>query len=318
MKRLRLSAAFVAIALLSPAIAAAGPAEDSIVAESLFQDAKKLIEQGRFGEACPKLAESARLAPGVGVLLNLGGCYERTGKVASAWAALSEAADRAKAANDTSREKLARDRANALSARLPKLVIDAPAMDGLTIERDGQSIPKAALGQAIPIDPGDHTIVARAPGHEDSTRHVTAEEGKTAHIAIGALTVKSIKSAKRTKNTKSGIGGRGIGAIIAGGLGLVGLGVGIGTGLAASSKMSSARALCKDSTAGTGCPQDALTLQSDASPLATISTVGFITAGVGGAAALGLALSGSSSDGDLDTGVSLRVAPGSLSLGGSF
>ena len=49
-------------------------------AESLFQEARKLMDAKRYGEACPKLVASHKLAPAVGTLLNLADCYERGGQ----------------------------------------------------------------------------------------------------------------------------------------------------------------------------------------------------------------------------------------------
>lgn len=173
--------------LLAPAGRALADAttDQQIAAEALFQEAKGLIEEGRFAEACPKLAESHRLSPAIGVLLNLGGCYEKTGRIASAWATLNEAADRARAAQDPTREKLARDRADALAPRLPRLSIElaTPAPDAV-VERDGSVVPAALLGQPIPVDPGDHEIKLSAPGRTSRTVRVTVREGEAKVIQL--------------------------------------------------------------------------------------------------------------------------------------
>lgn len=180
----------VALVLFIPAAASAetgkSGAEASASAHSLFLSARAAMEKGSFEEACPKLEESMRLDPAIGTQLNLADCYERVGKVASAWAAFLDAASMAKTGRQAEREKLARHRAKVLEPRLPKLVIDAdasaePAMD---ILRDGVTVGSATWGTAIVVDPGSHDIVASAPGKMSWRTLVDAKEGQTARVTV--------------------------------------------------------------------------------------------------------------------------------------
>src|SRR5271154_3787145 len=70
-----------------PATAAAdepSPA-NTVLAETLFREGKELMAAKQFDAACPKLAESNRLDPGIGTLLALALCHEGEGRIASAW-----------------------------------------------------------------------------------------------------------------------------------------------------------------------------------------------------------------------------------------
>src|SRR5258708_3181799 len=82
-------------------------ANDVAMAQSLFDDAKKLVGEGRYADACVKFEQSQKLDPGMGTLFNLADCFEHVGKTASAWAGFLDVAAQAKAATQTQREQAA-------------------------------------------------------------------------------------------------------------------------------------------------------------------------------------------------------------------
>jgi len=149
----------------STAVARADGAE--LAATALFDEARKLMAQHKFAEACPKLAESQRLAPNGGTLINLAECYEHTGQTANAWGAWKDVAARANSAGRADAEQDAIARANALEPLLARLAIVIPAendVPGLIVKRDGLVVGRAEFGIPIPVDPGEHVIEATAPG----------------------------------------------------------------------------------------------------------------------------------------------------------
>jgi hypothetical protein len=151
--------------LAAPAGQARAQSRDPVMAQALFDEAKKLVEAGRVAEACPKFLASFRLDPKPGGAFNLGDCYERTGQTASAWARYLEAASLAEQAKQAERAAYARDAARALEPKLARLTIAVPkGVAGLEVKRDGAVIDPAAWGTAVPVDPGRHTIEAAAPG----------------------------------------------------------------------------------------------------------------------------------------------------------
>src|SRR5687767_12500948 len=96
--------------LLLPAIARADGPRDSLAAEVLFSEARALMKDGRWEEACPKLEASHSLDPALGTLLNLAECYAKVGRTASAWLRYREAAAVAVQQGQKEREGIARER----------------------------------------------------------------------------------------------------------------------------------------------------------------------------------------------------------------
>src|SRR6186713_2555584 len=88
--------------MLAPAVASAqADAQQKAAAEALFDEAYQLLAQGQYESACRRFEQSQEIDPGVGTLLYLGDCFERSGKTASAWATFREASSAALAAGQT-------------------------------------------------------------------------------------------------------------------------------------------------------------------------------------------------------------------------
>lgn len=178
--------------LLASRPALAQPAGDDrrTEAEALFVEGRRLMTEGRTAQACGKFAESQRLDPGVGTLLNLARCYARTGKTASAWSAYREAAGQARATGQTEREVAARAEADRLAPTLARFTLtlsDAAARQSLSVSVDGQPWPPALVGVETPVDPGPHTLVAAGPGLRSLTTHFDATPGRTTGVELRAL-----------------------------------------------------------------------------------------------------------------------------------
>jgi hypothetical protein len=240
---------------------------NSAAAQALFEQARTLMAQGRPAEACPKLEESQRLDPGSGTLLNLARCYEQAGRLASAWNQYLEAASAARSAGNKERETEARKRADALRPRLPSLVIavsaEARAIPGLEVLRDGELVGAPQLGVPIPTDSGEHTLEARAPGRipwkavvvlksESHTATVSvpmlaAESSAPAPAAVAAAAPPPTATQESAASGGSGLGGRRTLALVAGGVGVVALGVGTAFGLKSMSRHDEAEKYCNGS-----------------------------------------------------------------------
>lgn len=176
----------------SHAHAQAGPPSDVALAEALFREAKTLMGQGRYAEACPRLAESQRLDPGAGTLLTLALCLEGEGKTASAWVAFSDAARLAAKDGRADREKLARKHMDDLDKVLCKLVLRVPdavaSLPGLEVAVDGKQVARAVFGVPTPVDPGVHHVLVRARGKQDARLDVVVDRpGAVVSVDVPSL-----------------------------------------------------------------------------------------------------------------------------------
>lgn len=291
-----------ATACLLGALVCASPARgqggaDKAAAQVLFDEGKALLTDGRYAEACPKLEESLRLDRGIGTLLYLAECFERTGRTASAWVHFTEAAELAKQEQDA-REKIASDRAERLAPLLSTLAIEVPAaseVPGLAVMRDGTEIGRPLWGRATPVDPGEHVLRAAAPGRVVWESKVTVRASSDRVVVRVPPLVAAApppappprieqppKIIDRPPPPSSGATQRILGLGV-GGLGLVSVGVGAVFGLSAISKNDRADAACP---AG-ACTPEGVSLGEDALRQANVSTVFFVVGGVlvaGGAA----------------------------------
>ncbi len=184
---MRAASSFAVIAAACAWLVAAGSAQaqrprTSAAATAQFDKGRALMKAKQYAQACAAFERSQALDAQWGTLYNLAGCYARSGKLASAWAAYRELAQRD---TNPSRRKDARIKARALIERLPKLVIQAPdPPPGFTVTLDGTDV-TAMVGADSPIDLGEHRLHASAPAHHDFDTIVSVDaERQVFSVAI--------------------------------------------------------------------------------------------------------------------------------------
>lgn len=330
LRSIRAGFGIAAVCVLSPLPARATTPADSAAAQALFDQAKRLLKEGKAAEACPKLEESQRLDPGSGTLINLARCYEQTDRTAAAWNKYLEAAAAAAASGNTQREKEARARAASLRPTLSELVIDvsaeAKAVSGLEITRDGERVGPAQWGEPIPTDPGEHHVAASAPGRQPWQSVIVVKgPGGTFTARIPALTPVSVvppaaasappspapSGTPAPAHEPGGLGTQRIIALAAGGVGVGGVIVGTIFGLKSKSHHDEAAQYCD----GNRCTDArGVSAGNAAYSAGTVSTVAMIVGGVGLAAGVTLWFTAPKAK----TGAALSIAPASLKLQGSF
>jgi hypothetical protein len=242
-------------------------------------------------------------------MLNLALCYEQEGKLASAWSRFLEVAAKARAAGQTDRARIGKERAAALAPKLSNIVVDVPPgsrVEGLEIRRDGVPVDQAEWGAAIPADAGPHTIEASAPNRKPWSQTITVADGaSTMRVAVGELAPLEAEPDRTTARAPAasptsppsapligastdegtqGPNGLKIAAVVTGGAGVAGIGVGAVFGALALAKHNEAVNACPSSF-GRTCPtKPGADAWNDAIGLGDVSTVAFIAGGVAVAA----------------------------------
>ena len=167
----------------------------------------------------------------------------------------------------------------------------------MQITRDGIAVRAPQWGVALPADSGEHEITASAPGYERFESKVTVTgEGSTATATVPALVPQLAAPApivsrpqpehvEPQPSANHGLGTPRTIALVAGGLGLVGVGLGTAFGLASKSKHDEAARYCN----GTACTdQRGVTSGNAAQRDGNLSTAMMIVGGVGLAAGVTL------------------------------
>jgi hypothetical protein len=238
------------------------------------------VAEGRPDEACRKFAESQRLDPGIGTLLNLARCYARTGRTASAWAAYREAAGNARATGQTEREVAARTEAERLEPTLSRLEVtltEAASRQRLSIVLDGQPWSSALIGVGTPVDPGEHTLVARGVGLRPWTTHFHSEPGGKTRVAIRALAAEPRRVATTPGPELEPWRWPHTAAVTVAGVGVAATVAGAVWGLDARSTYGRSDPYCN---AGNECEPAGLALREEAFDRARLATVAFSAGGV--------------------------------------
>lgn len=180
-----------------PATPGSGSSNDKVAAEALFEQGRSLVAQGKYAEACPRFADSQRLDPSSGTLLNLANCYEKLGRTATAWATYREAASAASATNRADYLAIAQRHADALVPKLAKLTATVTQpVDGMVVRRDGVEMARSEWGVPIPIDSGSHTVEAEAPGYKTwSTNVDVPQDGALVTVVVPTLEAAPVQAA---------------------------------------------------------------------------------------------------------------------------
>lgn len=273
------------------AFAQAGSPAD---AARLFDEANALMDKKDFQTACPKLERVIQIVPeAAGARLALGECFEGLGKTASALRAYELAVVALAKANDRARLAKTEQKVSALAAKVATLTLElgvqASNAKGLVVTLEGSAVPRTELGTARKLDAGTYGVEASADSMRPFKASVTLAdgekksvrvelEGQRADVQPEVTTLPQLPTAPDVSSATSYWGGQRIAAVVIGGVGVVGLGVGAALGVTAMSTLDESASSCNDET-DICSSQTGIDLRDEAILQSHVSTVGFVAGG---------------------------------------
>jgi hypothetical protein len=244
------------------------------------------MTEASYEIACAKFAESERLDPRVGTLINLALCEEALGLVATARRYWEQATDLARATGDA-RVTYTTDRFDAIDGKVPRLTVRLAGAvpPGTIVRRDDVELGLASLGTALPVDPGKHTVFAiaahRADGpvimvelHEGESKDIAVEVGAAVPEApeVRVTSAQPVAAPPAAGGTKASVR---LAAIASGAAGAVGLGLGTYFGFQAVAHQTGSPGVCH----GDVCDGEGAAVRRGAIQSADESTVAFVAGG---------------------------------------
>jgi hypothetical protein len=262
-------------------------------AERLFREGQRLMEERRFGEACPKFEAAYKKDLQLGTLLNLAYCHKEEGAVWQAWLEFKEADVKATELKRQDRKEFARQRMAELERSLARVVVEAPPKVELAeVLVDDRRVPEAEKGQVFAAEPGKRKLTFRAKGKQQAVQLVTIvkadrpqrvavpemeEQSSEASAPTSARSSETADAAPPEKEEGSALSGQKTAALVIGGIGVAGVGLGTVFGLQAMFNK------CTDGEKTPGQKGDDPTCtqsqHDDASRKGAIATIGFIAGG---------------------------------------
>lgn len=176
----------LAIVLVAGGARTASAQDREVDAERLFREGQKLLEERRFGEACPKFEAAYNKDHSLGTLINLAFCHKEQGALWYAWMEFREAEVKATELNRPDRRDFAKQRIAELEKLLPKVVIDNPQKVPLTdVLVEDRKVWEAERGAVFAAEAGQRRFIFKARGKKKGALLINITKGdKLQHVSV--------------------------------------------------------------------------------------------------------------------------------------
>jgi hypothetical protein len=161
-------------------------------ARDLFKQGDELQRAGKFPDALDKFQRAEQVIHAPTNVLRIAECQAAMGHLVEAaesyrqvthWTLPAGSPPAFQSAIDQAKGELAQ-----VEPRVPKVLVQVtpapPQGSQPELVIDGASVPFALVGEQMPLDPGEHTLQAKATGYASQTVNVSLKERETKTVAL--------------------------------------------------------------------------------------------------------------------------------------
>jgi hypothetical protein len=186
----------VLLLTLCATAAAAAPASAQVTdaeragARQLFKEGDDLQRDGKFPEALDKFQRAQQVFAAPTNLLRIAECQAALGRLVESAESYRAVVRSPLPAGSPPAFQAAVDQAKAelsqVEPRVPKVTVqvEPSSASGLQMQIDGETVPAALIGEAIPLDPGTHKVTVSGHGYASAEQSVVLKEHDSRTLAF--------------------------------------------------------------------------------------------------------------------------------------
>ncbi|MBA3456377.1 MAG: PEGA domain-containing protein, partial [Deltaproteobacteria bacterium] len=154
-------------------------------ADRFFKSGVALYKEAKYSEALAEFQRAYEIAPHPLVLYNIAGCHRELSQYAEAVKAYSQFLAEGKGQVPAARLTAAQTELDSILARIARVTVTVTP-DGATLLVDGSPI-GTLVEMPLILSPGEHLLVAQAPGRKDMERRVRVASGDELTVDLNLL-----------------------------------------------------------------------------------------------------------------------------------